>query len=431
MESSSNKRILILVGFTLFFVIIVLVWYFFYAKPVIDPTNNTTRDVKKVKDLPPGFQFIEKIWKGDQTTTTKTEIIDPLSKPLIHVWDRGATGMYFTSIPILQEINATTTEGTTTITVKKTIHATSSVLMFVDTLTGYVYGYVLDTGKIFQITNTSLPGISDAYIWNSGRKIILRYIDQEKNNIVGVIATIGTINQNTEPLPLQNIKYLNSEVTSVAVNKTKTEASYMVSTEKGSSVYTTDGDTSRFVVSSPFKEWDLSYGGNTLYVTPKPSAYVEGSTFSLPYFTSEINNKTGLLSNPGVFGVLLSSMWTDDGLRTFFSSHGNISVLPIKTLATKCVWGRTSFVVCAVPRELPGYTEGLPDDWYQGRYSFSDDLFIVNQNNNEKYMLYSFSQEDGDFDISSIETNIDNTLYSFINQTDQNLWLLNSNLLGD
>lgn len=427
MENNGNRRLLIAVGFVLFFVIIVLVWYFFYAKPAIAPSLNETNNPLPTIIFPPGFQFLN--W-GTENSTSTTEVTDPAKDPLVKVWSKPSTGQTFISDQVLQEVLATSTDGTTTFEVKKTIRATSTVLLFVDRATGYVYGYPLETGTVFQISNTIIPGVYDAYFFDNGKRLIIRYIDQEKNTVVGLIANVPHVEQTGSALPLENIEYLTSRVVSVAVSGTKSKASYVVANDSGSAVYTVDTSKDpQLVASSPFREWSLSYGGESLYVTTKPSAYIEGATLSLPFFHAEVSDKTGLMSTPGDAGVLLNSMWGKTGLATFLSNSGNLQLLSIRTLASKCAWGKRAFLVCAVPKTLPKGAEGLPDDWFQGRVSFNDEFFQVDITTGETYTLYTFEETLTPFDVTNIVVLDTNDIFSFNKKQDSSLWLLNLNLL--
>lgn len=428
MENTSNRRILFAIGFVLFLAIIVLIWYFFYAKPIIAPKLNETNNPFPTNQLPPRSQFIN--WNQGNTSTTTTEITDPLSYPLVRVWNKPAAGQTFIVQDILKDVVSTVTQGTTTFQTKKTIRATSSVLIFVDRTTGYVYGYPVETGKPFQISNTIIPGVYDAHFFDGGKRVIMRYIDQDKNKIIGLVANVPNVEDGEMALPLEKVQYIPSQVTSVATNFKNDKASYVTKETQGSSVYTLTKNGSALVTTSPFSEWSLSYGGESLYVTAKPSAYISGGTFSIPSFQPEINDKTGLMTTPGANNVMLNSMWGPQGLVTFISVNGATRVLSVRTLATKCGWGEKNFLVCAVPRTLPKATEGLPDDWFQGRVSFNDDMFIINVADGEKYELYTFKNTDGVFDVVNLSFGKGKSYISFNKKQDGSLWLLNLNLLG-
>jgi hypothetical protein len=430
MDGNQNKKLLIAVGLVLLFAIVVVVWYFYYANQVIAPSLEGTNDPQNKQERPVRFQFLT--WGQNNQGTSITEVSDPAKDPLIKIWDKPATGATFITTQILTEVNATTTEGTSTkvLDIKKTVRATSTTILFVDRITGYVYAYPFTSGKPYQVTNTLLPGIYDAYIVNEGKRIVLRYPDREKNTVVSIVADIPSVPENGTPLPLQNMQYLPGEVTSISSNRGKTEVSYVVTSEKGSTIYTLKDKNPKTIASNPFKEWDISYGGENLFLTTKPSAYVTGITFSLPLFQSETGERTGLLSNPGPSNILLNSMWTDNGLATFFSNKSKVVVLPFKTLASKCSWGIVNYLVCAVPRFVPNMTEeGLPDDWFQGRISFSDDLKIVDTTTGDIFSLYTFSEKEGEFDITNIDLSQNNDLITFIRKQDSTLWLVNTNNL--
>lgn len=429
MENNGNRRLLIAIALVLLFAVVIIVWYFYYAKPIIAPTLTETNNPILSRIIPPRAQFL--LWGQDSSSTSTTEVTNPLADPLVRIWDKPAAGQTFTTTDILKEVTSTSTVGTTTVTVKNTVRATSTVILFVDRTTGYIYGYPLGASKPYQISNTLIPGVHDAYFFNNGTRVIMRYVDQDKNRVVGLIANVPRVPVDANALPLENTKYLTSEVMSVAVNTKKDRASYVVATGQGSAIYTITTKDPVFVTSSPFREWDIAYGGDSLFVTTKPSAYVEGATLSIPRFGSELSGKTGLMSTPGDSGIFLNSMWSSRGLATFLSYEGNLKVLSIKTLASKCGWGGQGFLICAVPRIIIKGPEGLPDDWFQGRSTYADDLVVVDKNTGDNYNLYTFSQKEGEFDIKGVTVTQENDLIVFNKKQDGTLWLLNTNLLRD
>ncbi len=423
----NNRRLLFAIIFVLIFAIGVVSWFFFYATPKSAPTFGETNNPLSLGTFPKRFQFIFNNNDDVPPSETTTEITFAEPEALTEIWNRPATGQTFVNVGRIEEITSTSTQGTTTITTKKLAYATSTILMFVDRITGYTYAYNKELGKTYQVSNTTIPGVHDAYIFNHGKNIILRYEDTTKNTIVGILATIPKVNDKEQAKPLENITYLPSQVTSVAVNKKTGGASYLVTGDQGGSIYTVTEKGAVLVANTPFKEWTLAYGGNTLFATSKPSAYVEGQTVIVPSFEFIIGNKTGLMSNPGETGVFLASMWSNSGLKTFFSLYGKQAILPISTLASKCAWGNKGFLVCAVPKTIPRKVEGLPDDWFQGRYSFSDSLVEVNVETAEAHPLYTFDlTKNTAFDITDISISSDNTNIAFNKKQNFSLWLIDT-----
>ncbi|MBP6948463.1 MAG: hypothetical protein KBC41_01240 [Candidatus Pacebacteria bacterium] len=425
-----NRRLLFAVAFTLLFAVCVIIWFFVYATPRTETTLGKPVDPFAIKELPKKFQFLKSEGEIPVSTST-TEMTFAKPEILTQIWNRPTTGQTFIEKSIVQEIQATTTKGTTTISIKKLIQATSTTLMFVDRITGYIYGYNRESTKIYQISNSTIPGIYDAYIFNNGKQILFRYEDTDTNTIVTELATIPSVGEKEEPKSLENRKFLPEGVTSIALNSKKTLASYLVTSNEGSSIYTIRPSTTDFIASSPHTSWKLSYSGDALFATTKPSAYVEGYTVKIPSFEFIIGNKTGLESNPSEKGTFISSMWSNTGLKTFLSLNGNQKVLDIKTLSSKCAWGQKEFLVCAVPKTLTKSVEGLPDDWFQGRFFFDDSFVTVDTITGEILPLYTFdTTEKGIFDVINISLSKDNSMVTFLRKQDYTLWLLDTNLFN-
>lgn len=429
-----NRKLLFLIILVSLFSIASLVWYFFFTTPTQAPslaqaTGNFIREI-----LPQG-NFIFGSQQKDPDQTSITEITLPQDEVLLEVWDKPTTGNSFFSKQILieQEVPQTV-QGTTTL-IKKTMRATTTVLMFVDRTTGNVYGHTMDKGETYQISNTTIPGIQDAYIFDNGNRIILRYLDKN-NTITSVIARIPQIQVNYDAQPLEEIAYLPNGVSSVAVSTDTKKVSYVVPNTSGSSLYTiTVGNTSlttALITTSPFSEWTISYGGSQLYATTKASAYVEGVTVSLPSFSRITGGLTGLTSIPSSNGSFIHSMWSNSGLQTFITTSAGATLQNgnLKTLPSKCTSRTASVFYCALPQSLPRATEGLPDDWYQGRVFFNDALFIVSTDNAQMYSLYSFEEEVGEMDVVTLSLSSDSLFLSFVQKQTGSLWLLRTTLIS-
>jgi hypothetical protein len=103
--------------------------------------------------------------------------------------------------------------------------------------------------------------------------------------------------------------------------------------------------------------------------------------------------------------------------------------LSLKTLAFKCGWGTGDFLLCAVPKLLPKGGRDLPDAWFQGLVSFEDDLIYVDTTTLEAFPFFSFEDKYGAFDVTSLVISDNNTLISFINKKNGELWILKTKLL--
>jgi len=423
-----HRRLQILFAIIALFAFAVILWYFLFSTPQSAPTLTGTANPLSVTDLPARLGFI---FKGNTpTAVTETEVTEPGKEPFVHVWEKPATGNIFVTRSILKEVTATTTVGTSTSFATRTVRATTTVLMFVDRTTGYVYGHNVETGTTYQISNTTIPGVHDAHIWSEGDRVIMRYVHADKKTISSILATIPNVQEGRDAQPLTAITNLPNNISSVSVSSSLASVSYLVPNDSGSSAYTiTSKGTSR-VADSPFTEWSLSYGGEQLYATTRASAYIEGTTVTLPTFGRPVGEKTGLTSLPGPNGLLLNSMWSRAGLSTFATKGPSLVQFNVKTLSSKCAPG-VQYFICGVPKSLPTGDEGLPDDWYQGRVSFDDTLMLLNTTTGDAFTLYSFKDTYGPIDVTSVKTSSARDLISFIRKQDSSLFLLNTSLLGE
>lgn len=428
-----DKKLLILVVLTVMFGIAVIVWYFFRAQSANNPTINTpSNPFGDIATNIPGREFITSLFNGGRDEDTEQERILPGERILAQIWDKPVAGYAFISREVILEAtstNATSTSKKTTL-IKKQV----DYLLFVDRLTGHVYGYEPKEGLLFQITNTTVPGIYDAYIVRNGTQVFMRRLDTDGETIITTVATIPPFIAGSEPKPLLSLGSLQRNVSSFAVSESSNTYSYLVANTTGSSVYTVNDKNKVSVTTSPFREWGLTYGGEVPYMTTRPSAYIPGHTMTALTQSYVFGDKTGLLSLPNSDNeTFLASMWSSRGLTTFLVSKkdGTPRILDIDTLAPKCVWLGTFKALCGVPTELPESEEGLPDDWFQGTVSFSDDFYLIIRKgaigeNDITSLLYPLSEQSGKpFDVTKPSANKSGSLVGFTNKQDGTLWLFN------
>lgn len=422
-----NKKLLFATALVFLFVVVALVWYFLYAKPVVTPSLSGTNDPLLKNQLPPRFQFIGN--EDGEESTSVTEVTQTPEDPLIRVWDRPATGLRYVVDEVLLEESATSTQGTTTVEVTKLVRATTTILLFVDRETGYVYGYSPKDNSVFQITNTIISGVYDAYVFNNGKRVIMRYTEADSPTIIAVVATIPTFTQGGSPSPLEKIEYLNSEVISVAVDEKGENASYAVRTDTGVSFYTTSSGEPSLITTSPFGEWVLSYGGSSLYATTRASAYATGVTVSLPSFATVIGERAALMLQPSN-SLMVGSVWVKGGVTSFLASRTGSRNLSLKTLASKCGWGSNGFLLCATPKTFPLGSMYLPDTWFQGTVRFEDTLTQIDTETFTETPFFSFESQYGLFDVASLLVSKENNFISFINKRNGELWIIKRDLLS-
>jgi hypothetical protein len=439
-ETTRNTRkiiLMVIVGFVAFFCIAVLVWYFFFAPKIQSNTPTNGNGLPFSNNIPPRFNFI---FNNNNTpdTTSITSVTKRAEQPLVEVWHAPTAGSAFITETHLSEAFSTSTPKKTKknpnpqpFLVRTLQTSTSSYLLFVDRTTGYVYGYNKEKDTTYQISNTLIPGVYDAYIFKNGEKVLFRYLDDDKKTIITMLAEIPQVHEGDIALPLYNTTLLPKNVSSIAVNEANNEASYLVPNTKGISIYSISDTQPTLVASNPFSEWLLTYGGSKLYATTKASAYIEGQTVTLPNFGRQESAKTGLLSTVSSSGKLFNSMWSASGLTTYIKSRGQIVVTEAKTLAPKCTWMHTTDVlVCGVPMSIPEDQEGYPDDWYQGRSLFEDKIALVDGKTGQLYPLFTFTDKTPPTDLTKITISENDKDIVYIRKQNGSLWMLKTELIS-
>lgn len=369
-------------------------------------------------------RFVGAGFTQPQATSTLSERFFDTSLPLRKIWDKPVAGSQFVEYQYLLDATSTTASGTAIVRQER---ATSTLLMFVERATGYVYSYDIRSGALYQITNTLIPGIYDAYIFSNGTSAVLRYFDKENEVIRGIFVTIPRVAPGRDPVSLEEQLPLPNNITSLSLSPQGTSLSYLVPNETSSSLYvmSPDGNTSRRDIA--LTEWKVFNRGVTQLAVSKPSAYTMGSVLDVTTGVRTLSNRAGLMIEPSPNTTLyLANTWSRAGLSSFFfnAKTGAISQLPFKTLAEKCAWNAAStYVMCGAPKTLEVDSQGLPDDWYQGRVQFSDTLFVVRASDAAVEFSFDIESEAGEtIDLITPQTSRDGLYLSFKNKRDGSLW---------
>ncbi|MDO8565527.1 MAG: hypothetical protein Q7R67_02830, partial [bacterium] len=101
-----------------------------------------------------------------------------------------------------------------------------------------------------------------------------------------------------------------------------------------------------------------------------------------------------------------------------------LDILPV-TLAEKCVWSvkSASLVYCGAPINSIG--AGEPDNWYQGRTSYSDRLWVFDTDAEIAQVLVEPKSSYGlDLDVVEPKLSPAEDYLIFMNKSDSSLWVL-------
>jgi hypothetical protein len=290
---------------------------------------------------------------------------------------------------------------------------------YIERMSGNVYAYTVHERVLKRITNQTIPGIVEAAWTDDGQNVFARFLNAQKS--------IETYSLNVET---GDGYFLEPNLPVVALNGGNSLFT-LVSNENGStgSLSTISGENVRTAFSSTLASINVQFAGSSLFATTKPSGQLDGYGFTINttsgLFTRVLGPTRGLSTLPSPTGkYVLHSGFTAGTLSLGFidpSTKENI-VLPLLTLAEKCVWTKDEAALyCAAPRALP---KGLPDSWYQGVSSFNDRIWKIDLVSRVAVLVFDPSDL-ADIQIDAIELTLDseNDTLTFTNKTDGALYV--------
>ncbi len=339
---------------------------------------------------------------------------------------------------------ATTTQTTTTTNIsapakaktpaKPTPPATefAPALRYVDRVTGNVYQTFVDKLDEKKFTTTVIPKVYDAYFGNNGQSVVMRYLKDVSSTITTFIGTLPKEVLGADTTSTNEIvgAFLPDNVKDISISPDKSKAFYVFTTGDnmvGTTVNFSDSKKVQ-IFSSPFTEWLTSWSGNTGFlVSTKPSSGILGYTYKVDSVSKSLIKVLG-----GVNG--LTALGSPDGKSILYGDNNlslslynlttkNSTLLGVRTLPEKCVWGKASDVLyCAVPK---GIGSGpFPDSWYQGVSSFNDQIWKIDVTTGNTTMILDPSTEPNGEEIDGTKLSLDdaqNYLF-FVNKKDSFLW---------
>jgi len=399
--------------FTLFILVLLaliafLGWFFFFRGETRQGPDGTDQPT----DL---FPF------GQGTTTTSTTATSTDSTPgTIDISNGGQT-----VIPRLRQLWKDPTAGATFFPGT----GTSTSVRFVDRATGHIYEAPLAATGETKISNVTIPQIHEALWAQNGNELIFRYLKND-SIIQSFYATIATSSASTTSsiegyfLP-ENIRDISILGDSILYFNPAVQIGSLVSAR-------VDGTGRKVIMSSDARDWSLSYtNAKTAFIGTRPSGLIKGFGYSLNLSTGittkiigDITGLTGTINPTGTFAFMSAQEGNGIVSAAYDMIAKKATTLSVRTLSDKCAWSNTTshIIYCAVPTSI---LSGIyPDDWYQGKTSFSDRLWSINLSTGKANLImdppFDAIQE---MDIMKIVVEKDDSHLTFTNKKDMSLWL--------
>lgn len=321
-------------------------------------------------------------------------------------------------------------------TVKPTPPATEFVpaLRYVEKTTGNIYQTLVEKIEERKFTTTIIPAVHDAYFGNKGESVILRYLKTDDKTIetfAGILPKEilgGDTTVNTE------IKgsFLPENLPDLSISSDALSMFYLFNIGDGTVGITSGlmGEKKAQIFNSPFTDWLSQYPNSKMVtLTTKPSSSVPGYMYAIDPakkdFNKVLGNINGLTTLTSPNGKIV--LYSNDTLtlNLLDLSTGGSTLLGLKTLPEKCVWGKNSDAVyCSVPKYVDQL--GYPDVWYQGEVSFADQIWKIDATTGIATIIADPVSLQGGEDVDGTKLSLDdgeNYLF-FVNKKDSYLWKL-------
>jgi hypothetical protein len=337
-----------------------------------------------------------------------------------------------TSVPRLRQISSFPVAGEVVFEDEKG----ETFIRFIARETGHIYETTTNSLTQQRITNTTIPRIQNALWASNGKELIVQYIDDDSEQIESFYAAITDKKNDIENSVRSLVgTFLPKNIISLNISSDGDKLFYLIKSGNGSVgiVSNLDGSSKVQVFNSPLSEWLVQWQReNTIALTTKPSAGVEGFLYFLNLKTEKfdkvLNASKGLTASVSPDGKLVlfaHNVGTIPILSVLNIGTGEIKDLPFWTMPEKCDWSEidSARIYCGVPNRT---SKGvLPDIWYQGIESFSDNVWIIDAGNGVTDLVVEPQNEYKlDLDITNLSLSPDEEHLLFINKKDSTLWSL-------
>ncbi|TAL48818.1 hypothetical protein EPN83_03445 [Patescibacteria group bacterium] len=403
-----NKRILTGIGILIFLILLGGGWYFFFSKG--NPEEKTGGSTSPFGTPPSGSQAnvpVSVPSGGGEATQLQTQTFGALRKisdvPVSGAGIFSAAGITF--------------------------------VRFIEAATGHVYESQPETGSVKKISNTTIPKIANV-LWGPSGSLFLAQLEKDEGieTFAATLTEATTSTTTSQEVGGLRVKFLPVNISALALSPKGNQLFYVAKDSNGSRGYlgTAEGDKPALIWQSPLSEWTALWPkDDTIALTSKSSVLAPGYLF---FLNPKTKNFSRVLRSEGAFTSLthLGGEWTifSEGrqdlilLNLFNRKEGTTQVSPA-TFPEKCVWSKLSVLIlyCGVPRAaLRGE---LPDQWYQGIVSFSDDIWKFNLETGETELVANLKDlSGGDIDIIDPQLSPREDLLLFRNKNDLTLWTL-------
>lgn len=393
-----KRPVLIIIGVVLILLLVAAWIYILFFQ------NNSTDDSQNFADL----NF------GDTTDTTydPNAIIETNKEPVVDTIGNERLRQ-LTTKPVVgyQDIMKST--------------SSNPFVYYVEAGTGHLFSIDLTTGQEKRISGTTIPSAYDAAITPNGRFVMLQSGTGNSAQFV-----IGEISSTSESI---SVVVMDERIISFT-DTTDNTFLYAVLTSNSviAKEYNPVSATTKTLFTVPFREAIIAWGKNARdshYVYPKATTQLEGFVYQV---ANGVLNRLpidgyGLSAAGNTEGVLYSKKINGEEYKSFIYNITEKYTIPrpLAIIPEKCVAypDQETTLLCGVGSDEHDQT--MPDSWYKGLISFSDDIWLVSMGGGSSRFLLDVESEIGRaVDMIDMHISGDGSRAYFINSQNSALWLV-------
>lgn len=303
-------------------------------------------------------------------------------------------------------------------------------IKYIDRLTGHLYEISPDGNETKQLTITTIPGIYEVSWSKDLSRALLRYYSEDTTSGLSFLASFPATSTSQSTGQTEGI-FLPTSVNQALFSPTEENKIFYLLNSDGKTtgiIANTDNQSKKEIFSSSFTNFMANWPQkNIITLITKPSASASGFLYSLhptnQTFTKILSAIQGLtvLYSPMGDEILYSKSENNSIETRIYNTKKETDVkLGVTTLPEKCLFSKlnTNTIYCAVPRPI---TSALyPDEWYQGKVSFSDSIWQINTVDGSTKSISSQQN----FDATNLFSDSNENYIFFTNKKNNTLWAL-------
>lgn len=302
-------------------------------------------------------------------------------------------------------------------------HAETSA-QFIEAGTGHIYAVDVTNGEESRISNITIPTARTAAISPDLRFAAIAPADQDSLTVV-ILPTAST--------SLDSF-VINTNVFTFAFTET---GDLLFAEQQGSAVtaylYDIESRTQTQLFTVPFADAAIVWGDSvdsTHLIYPRTSSRLEGYLYQVKAgkWSRLPASGYGLSATGNADAALVSVRSTDDYETSLIDLNTtSLRKLDFSVFPEKCFL-QEGGALCGVHNAK--YDQTMPDSWYSGETTFSDELWYIDFSSNNLAFIVNLEVESGRA-LDVIGLAIENTSGAayFINKTDQSLWIYDEDFI--